>query len=210
MRIARRHRQSQALVPHARRGPSRGRRPDHRTHPRLRSRAPVGDTVTRAPKAPDAPSGRPGGARVEPVRLARRRATWLTAEVAAADIILRLADLQGRLHRNAQGLPGPLRHGLAGAVAVPVMTGGWPGHLLAVEVHLRPVLVELGATVPGPRPLRHRVRVRELDAAVAKSAETAVPFIRRARVPGKLARRAKPRPHRPHNRGTWSRRQRGQ
>ena len=39
-------------------------------------------------------------------------------------------------------------NGLAGVVAVPVMTGGWPGHLLAVEVHLRPVLVELGATVP--------------------------------------------------------------
>ena len=39
-------------------------------------------------------------------------------------------------------------NGLAGTVAVPVMTGGWPGHLLAVEVHLRPVLVELGATVP--------------------------------------------------------------
>jgi FMN reductase len=24
-------------------------------------------------------------------------------------------------------------NGLAGTVAVPVMTGGWPGHLLAVE-----------------------------------------------------------------------------
>jgi len=29
-----------------------------------------------------------------------------------------------------------------------VPPAGWPGHLLAVEVHLRPVLVELGATVP--------------------------------------------------------------
>ena len=39
-------------------------------------------------------------------------------------------------------------NGLAGTVAVPVMTGGWPDHLLAVEVHLPPVLVELGATIP--------------------------------------------------------------
>lgn len=39
-------------------------------------------------------------------------------------------------------------NGLAGVVAVPVMTGAAQLHALAVEVHLRPVLVELGATVP--------------------------------------------------------------
>ena len=33
-------------------------------------------------------------------------------------------------------------------VVVPLMTGGGPGHALAVEVHLRPVLVEIGARVP--------------------------------------------------------------
>lgn len=37
---------------------------------------------------------------------------------------------------------------LAGVVAVPVMVGGSPHHSLAVEVHLRPLLVELGAVVP--------------------------------------------------------------
>jgi FMN reductase len=31
---------------------------------------------------------------------------------------------------------------------VPLMTGGGPTHALAVEVHLRPVLVELGARMP--------------------------------------------------------------
>ena len=31
---------------------------------------------------------------------------------------------------------------------VPLMTGGGPAHALAVEVHLRPVLVEIGARVP--------------------------------------------------------------
>lgn len=38
--------------------------------------------------------------------------------------------------------------GLAGVTAVPVMVGASPVHALAVEVHLRPLLVEIGATVP--------------------------------------------------------------
>ncbi len=37
---------------------------------------------------------------------------------------------------------------LAETVAVAVMTGAAPIHALAPEVHLRPLLVELGATVP--------------------------------------------------------------
>ncbi|TAK68505.1 MAG: NADPH-dependent oxidoreductase [Actinomycetota bacterium] len=37
---------------------------------------------------------------------------------------------------------------LAGRVVLPLMTVGGPGHSLAAEVHLRPVLVELGALVP--------------------------------------------------------------
>jgi FMN reductase len=38
--------------------------------------------------------------------------------------------------------------GLAGVTAVPLMLGSGPGHAMATEVGLRPVLVELGATVP--------------------------------------------------------------
>jgi len=38
--------------------------------------------------------------------------------------------------------------GLAGVTAVPVMVGAGAAHALAVEVHLRPLLVEIGATVP--------------------------------------------------------------
>jgi len=38
--------------------------------------------------------------------------------------------------------------GLAGVTAVPVLTIGAPAHALAVEVSLRPLLVELGASVP--------------------------------------------------------------
>ncbi|WP_329253154.1 NAD(P)H-dependent oxidoreductase [Actinoallomurus sp. NBC_01490] len=39
---------------------------------------------------------------------------------------------------------------LAGVTAVPLLVMGSPRHALAVEVHLRPLLVELGATVPTP------------------------------------------------------------
>jgi FMN reductase len=38
--------------------------------------------------------------------------------------------------------------GLSGVTAVPVMIGAGLGHAMAVEVHLRPLLVEIGATVP--------------------------------------------------------------
>ncbi|GGM47114.1 hypothetical protein GCM10012275_17730 [Longimycelium tulufanense] len=38
---------------------------------------------------------------------------------------------------------------LSSTIAVPLMVGATPAHALAVEVHLRPLLAELGATVPG-------------------------------------------------------------
>jgi FMN reductase len=38
--------------------------------------------------------------------------------------------------------------GLAGVVAVPLMLGAGPGHALAPELFLKPVLVEAGATCP--------------------------------------------------------------
>jgi FMN reductase len=37
---------------------------------------------------------------------------------------------------------------LQGVTVIPLMTGAGAQHALAVEVHLRPVLVELGATLP--------------------------------------------------------------
>jgi FMN reductase len=37
---------------------------------------------------------------------------------------------------------------LAGTVAIPVMVGAGPAHALAVDVHLRPLLVEVGAACP--------------------------------------------------------------
>ena len=38
--------------------------------------------------------------------------------------------------------------GLAGVTAIPVMTGGSPLHAMSIESGLRPLLVELGASVP--------------------------------------------------------------
>jgi FMN reductase len=109
----------------------------------------------------------------------------LTAEVAAADIAIFASPtykatytgmLKAFLDRYGS-------NGLAGTVAVPLMTGGWPGHLLAVEVHLRPVLVELGATVPARGLYVTEPEFATLDAAIASWAKTAVPLIRRALPP---------------------------
>jgi FMN reductase len=111
--------------------------------------------------------------------------TRLAAEVAAADIAIFAsptykAAYTGMLKAFLDRYGG---NGLAGTVAVPVMTGGWPGHLLAVEVHLRPVLVELGATVPARGLYVTEPDISTPDAAIAKWAEPALPLIRRALAP---------------------------
>jgi FMN reductase len=109
----------------------------------------------------------------------------LTAEVAAADLAIFASPtykaaytgmLKAFLDRYGS-------NGLAGTVAVPVMTGGWPGHLLAVEVHLRPVLVELGATVPARGLYVTEPELATLDTPLKKWAESAVPLLRRALPP---------------------------
>ena len=106
----------------------------------------------------------------------------LSAEVAAADIAIFASPtykaaytgmLKAFLDRYGS-------NGLAGTIAVPVMTGGWAGHSLAVEVHLRPVLVELGATVPARGLYVTEPELPELDAVVARWAAAAVPLIRGA------------------------------
>ncbi len=105
--------------------------------------------------------------------------TRLTAGVASAEVAIFASPtykasytgmLKAFLDRYAS-------NGLAGVIAIPVMTGGWPGHLLAVEVHLRPVLVELGATVPARGVYVTEPELASLDTAVATWAQTAVPLI---------------------------------
>jgi FMN reductase len=106
----------------------------------------------------------------------------LTAEVADADLAVFASPtykasytgmLKAFLDRYGS-------NGLAGSVAVPLMTGGWSGHLLAVEVHLRPVLVELGAVVPARGLYITEPEFGDLTAAVAKWAKIGVPPIKTA------------------------------
>ncbi|WP_127131449.1 NADPH-dependent FMN reductase [Georgenia sp. SYP-B2076] len=57
-------------------------------------------------------------------------------------------------------------NGLAGVVAVPLQVAGNPAHLLAAEVHLRPLLVELGAEVPTRALVLTEAQLPELDAVI--------------------------------------------
>jgi FMN reductase len=107
--------------------------------------------------------------------------TRLTSEVAAAEVAIFASPtykasytglLKAFLDRYGN-------NGLAGVTAIGVMTGGWPGHLLAVEVHLRPVLVELGASVPTRGLYVTEPELADLGTAVGKWAEAAVPLITR-------------------------------
>lgn len=67
--------------------------------------------------------------------------------------------------------------GLEGVVAVPVMTGGSPHHATAVDTALRPLLVELGASVPSRGLFFVMSQMDRLDAVVAEWAERNVPLI---------------------------------
>ena len=74
----------------------------------------------------------------------------LTAKVAASDLAIFAcptykASFTGLLKAFLDRFD---TNGLAGVVAVPVMLGAAPVHWLAPETQLRPVLVELAASVP--------------------------------------------------------------
>jgi FMN reductase len=68
-------------------------------------------------------------------------------------------------------------NGLAGVTAVPVMVGASPIHALAPEVHLRPLLVELGASVPSRGLYVLESQLDDLDTVVKAWAAAAVPLI---------------------------------
>ena len=69
---------------------------------------------------------------------------------------------------------------LSPAVAVAVMTGASPIHTLAPEVHLRPLLVELGATVPARSLYVTESQLDDLYPAIRAWADSAGPLIERA------------------------------
>jgi len=66
--------------------------------------------------------------------------------------------------------------GLRGVTAVPLMLGAGPAHAMAPEVHLKPVLVELGATCPAPG-IYQLDRSYTDDAALAEWCERWAPAI---------------------------------
>lgn len=68
-------------------------------------------------------------------------------------------------------------NGLAGVTAVPVMVGAAPIHALATEVHLRPLLVELGASVPSRGLYVLESQLADLGPVVQDWATAAVPVI---------------------------------
>ncbi|MET7336885.1 NAD(P)H-dependent oxidoreductase [Nonomuraea sp. NPDC005650] len=63
---------------------------------------------------------------------------------------------------------------LAGTAALPLLVMGDPKHSLAVEVHLRPLLVELGAFVPTPGLAVLESQIPELGEVVAGWADRVV------------------------------------
>ena len=72
------------------------------------------------------------------------------------------------------------REALAGTVAIPVVTAGFAGQLLAAEVHLRPLLVEVGAAVPTRAFVLTEAEFADVDAAVTRWLTVAEPQLRRA------------------------------
>jgi FMN reductase len=68
-------------------------------------------------------------------------------------------------------------NGLAGVVAVPIFTIGSPAHTLAVDFTLRPLLVELGASVPTKAIAFPTERIEDRAAIVADWLGPALPLL---------------------------------
>ncbi|GAA3139289.1 NADPH-dependent FMN reductase [Nonomuraea roseoviolacea] len=72
---------------------------------------------------------------------------------------------------------------LAGTTALPLLVMGDPAHSLAVEVHLRPLLVELGATVPTPGLALLESQLTDLDERLDAWADRVAPQVAAATGP---------------------------
>jgi FMN reductase len=66
---------------------------------------------------------------------------------------------------------------LVGVLGLPVMTGAGSQHALAVEVFLRPLLIELGATVPTSGLYVTEDEFADLDAVVERWSAVAAPIV---------------------------------
>ena len=122
----------------------------------------------------------PAGPVVE-IDLSNRVATdeELRAIVVEADVVVVAsptykATFTGLLKTFLDGVPtGALR----GVIAIPVMVAGDRAHALAVDVHLRPLLLELGASCPTPGLFVEEAALEDLPAAIAPWLEAAAPVL---------------------------------
>lgn len=103
----------------------------------------------------------------------------LTAKVAATDILVIASPTYKATYTGLLKafLDNYGNDGLAGCAAVPVMVGAAANHALAPEVHLRPLLVELGAAVPSRGLYLLEDQMDDLDAVVGAWAEQALPAL---------------------------------
>jgi FMN reductase len=76
---------------------------------------------------------------------------------------------------------------LGGATVIPVMTGAGAQHALAVEVHLRPVLGELGASLPTRGLYVTEADLADPDDVISTWLRTAGPLLRQAVTAGRGA-----------------------
>jgi FMN reductase len=67
--------------------------------------------------------------------------------------------------------------GLSGVTAVPLMVGASAAHALAVEVHLRPLLIEIGATVPTRGLFVLEEQLDDLDTVITSWLDQAGPLL---------------------------------
>lgn len=106
----------------------------------------------------------------------------LTASVATSDVIVAATP------NYKQSYTGLLKaffdrygdDGLAGTISVPVMVGAAPTQALAVEMHLRPLLVALGSTVPTAGLYLLADRIDDVEAVVAEWSRRHAEVLRRS------------------------------
>ena len=121
---------------------SRATRAPGRGQPRSRSRA--GEAVAAAIGGDDVRLIELSDPAIDPDEARARLAGSAVAVVASPTF---KATYSGVLKAFLDGYD---RMGLDRVVAVPLMVHGGPAHALAADVHLRPLLIELGATCPTP------------------------------------------------------------
>lgn len=98
----------------------------------------------------------------------------LTGAVATSDVLIAASPTYkgtytGLLKAFLDRYPGD---GLANVTAVPIMTGGNPQHAMGIELGLRPLLVELGASVPTRGLFFQMSQIDQLDSVVDEWATT--------------------------------------